>query len=99
LIGIEARVFDELADLETERLLSHPIADAARQMGFRRFGQKFVQLGNSVVPKSAPKPVADAGRSGTLRAPPTAAPTEPTEATLGFSSKRKAIDNSPGPAI
>ena len=34
-------------------------------------------------------------RSGTLRAPPTAAPPEPAETTLGFSSNRKGIDNSP----
>ena len=37
-----------------------------------------------------------AARSGTLRAPPTAAPPEPAEARSGFSSNRKTIDNSPG---
>ena len=36
-----------------------------------------------------------AARSGTLRAPPTAAPPKPAEATSGFSSNRKTIDNSP----
>jgi hypothetical protein len=61
LIGIEPRVFDDLADLEPNGPFIAPIADAARQMGFRRFGQKFVQLGNSV-PKSPPKPVANASR-------------------------------------
>src|SRR5206468_11031831 len=34
-------------------------------------------------------------RSGTLRAPPTAAPPEPTEVKPRFSSDRKEIDNSP----
>src|SRR5215475_7538905 len=41
------------------------------------------------------KPVANANRrrrSLTLRAPPTVAPPEPAEATLGFSSNRKTID-------
>jgi hypothetical protein len=38
-------------------------------------------------------------RSGKLRAPPTAALPEPTETTMGFSSSRKGIDNSLGPAI
>jgi hypothetical protein len=33
-----------------------------------------------------------AARSGTLRAPPSAAPPKPAEATLGFSSTRKTID-------
>jgi hypothetical protein len=37
-----------------------------------------------------------AARSGTLRAPPTTTPPKPAEATLGFSSTRKTIDNSPG---
>jgi NAD(P)-dependent dehydrogenase (short-subunit alcohol dehydrogenase family) len=36
-----------------------------------------------------------AARSGTLRAPPTTTPPKPAEATLGFSSTRKTIDNSP----
>ena len=36
-----------------------------------------------------------AARSGTLRAPPTAAPSEPAEATAGFSSNRKTIDIPP----
>ena len=36
-----------------------------------------------------------AARSGTLRAPPTAAPPEPAEATSGFSSNRKTIDIPP----
>ena len=40
-----------------------------------------------------------AARSGTLRAPPTTTPPEPAEATLGFSSTRKTIDNSPGLSI
>ena len=35
-------------------------------------------------------------RYGTLRAPPTTTPPKPAEATLGFSSTRKTIDNSPG---
>src|SRR5438132_930708 len=61
LIGIEARVFDDLADLETERqswvvrtsLLSHPILGAARQVGISISGvsqiwPEVVQLGNSV---------------------------------------------------
>jgi hypothetical protein len=64
----EARVFDDLADLETERqcrvvrqekglrpLDRAQIAAAARQVGSSISGvskiwQKFVQLGNSVVP-------------------------------------------------
>jgi hypothetical protein len=37
-----------------------------------------------------------AARSGTLRAPPTTTPPKPAEATLGFSSTGKTIDNSPG---
>jgi len=37
-----------------------------------------------------------AARSGTLRAPPTTTPPKPAEATSGFSSTRKTIDNSPG---
>jgi hypothetical protein len=41
-------------------------------------------------------PYKRAARSGTLRAPPSAAPPKPAEATLGFSSTRKTIDNSPG---
>jgi hypothetical protein len=68
LIRIEARVFDDLADLETERQcqvrsqekglrpLSHPIADAVRQsqsLRVQRFDQKFGQLRNSV-PREAP---------------------------------------------
>ncbi len=36
-----------------------------------------------------------AARSGTFRAPPTAARPKRTEATLGFTSNRKGIDNSP----
>src|SRR4029077_17731627 len=36
-----------------------------------------------------------AARSGTLRAPPSAAPPKPAEATLGFSSNRKTIDIPP----
>jgi hypothetical protein len=36
-----------------------------------------------------------AAQSGTLRAPPTTTPPKPSEATLGFSSTRKTIDNSP----
>jgi hypothetical protein len=36
-----------------------------------------------------------AARSGILRAPPTAAPPEPAEATSGFSSNRKTIDIPP----
>ena len=36
-----------------------------------------------------------AARSGTLRAPPTTTPPKPAEATPGFSSNRKGIDNSP----
>ena len=73
LIGIEARVFDDLADLETERqcrvvqvkkslgpfyATNRPPRLAkweSQSLGFRRFGQKFVQLGNSVVPREAPR--------------------------------------------
>jgi hypothetical protein len=72
LIGIEARVFDDLADLETER--QYRVVGSQDQclrpfyrtqsptwlakwesqsLGFRRFGQKFVQLRISV-PRKAP---------------------------------------------
>ena len=55
MIGIEARVFDDLADLETEHVPYRTQSPTRlANWGFEDFGQKFVQLGNSV-PKSPPR--------------------------------------------
>jgi hypothetical protein len=57
------------------------------------------------LPTRAPPPTAllalssTERRPGTFRAPPDRSPAEPPDKTLGFSSTRKGIDTSPGPAI
>jgi hypothetical protein len=67
LIGIQARVFDDLADFETERhpwsksrkswrfFYSHQLATRSAS-GNLHFGQKFVQVGNSILSRLQPCP-------------------------------------------
>jgi hypothetical protein len=77
-------------------VLGSPMSARAHAVGFDQGRNEKLCVAQTRVDGAARSEFERAARSGTLRAPPATTPPKPAEATLGFSSTRKTIDNSPG---
>src|SRR5215831_9510550 len=73
-----------------------PMSARAHAVGFDQGRSEKLCVAQTRVDGAARSEFERAARSGTLRAPPTTTPPKPAGATLGFSSTRKTVDNSPG---